>query len=151
MIERVRREASTFLRFATVGGIGFIIDGALLQAIVTLLHLQPTLARVFSFAIALAATFFLNRAWGFSSRSASIGGQALRYAAVQITGGAVNYAVFAALTSALHLSGALLWLAMAAGSGVGLIVNFIGARLFVFAADEPAPVTPPKVQTPANP
>jgi len=133
-MSRTRREVSTFLRFAAVGAVGFLVDGALLQVFAKAFALTPVIARLPSFAIAVALTFQLNRVWGFRAVREPAGPQAVRYIAVQVIAGAANYSVFATLVTMWRLAGPSLWAAMVVGSAFGLIVSFAGSRLIVFGA-----------------
>jgi putative flippase GtrA len=136
MIAPVRSTiAAQMLKFGVAGMTGFAIDAGLLLALTGPLGWSPYLARVASFAVALVATWLINRAWTFRSRVADtrgVGAEFLSYGAVQLVGGAANYGVYAlvlALAGAAPLS---LLLAVAAGSGVGMVINFLGARHLVF-------------------
>jgi len=132
----VRRVAShSFPRFVVVGTVGFLVDACVLKGLVVLAGVDPVIARFFSFSTALFSTWALNRAWSFAAaRSDKVLREAGRYILVQLTGGAVNLAVYVALVRwvpALH--GAVIW-PLAAGSIAGMGVNYAGARLVVFRA-----------------
>lgn len=131
LIDWLRR--STFPRFIVIGGVGFLVDLAVLELLTRLAGLDPVPARIVSFSIALFVTWALSRFWGFrASRSARVLAEAGRYVAVQLTGGAMNLLTYAA---ALHLVPALagaLIVPLILGSAVGLTINYAGARLLVF-------------------
>jgi putative flippase GtrA len=129
------RMPAEFLRFAVAGTVGFGVDSALLLAFTSLLGWPALLARLASFAIALVVTWLINRAWTFRAsgkRAAGIGAEFASYGAVQLAGGAVNYAVYAAVVFALGREPWQLIVALAAGSGAGMVLNYLGARRFVF-------------------
>lgn len=121
------------LPFLLVGGVGFTVDAAALVALTHGLGLDPYLARVLSFAVAVSATYALNRAWSFRARaSARRGREYVRYVAVQLVGVAINFACFAICIEAVALFAAWPVLALAVGSGVAMAWNYAGARLFTF-------------------
>ena len=124
---------SEFRRFTVVGAIGFLVDGAVLQALISGAGWSPFTARLVSFPLALSATFWLNRNWTFRHRATA---SAFRtygaYTLVQTVGALINFAVFSA---------GILWipplrerplLALAAGSGVALVFTFSASRMAVF-------------------
>ena len=124
-----------FLRFAVAGTAGFGVDSALLLAFTSLLGWPALLARLASFAIAVAATWLINRAWTFRvgrKTSGGVGAEFATYGAVQLTGGAVNYAVYALMVSLTGREPVQLLAALAVGSFAGLAINYFGARRFVF-------------------
>jgi putative flippase GtrA len=129
-----------FLRFLAAGAIGFAVDSGLLLMLVQGLGWPPLLARAPSFAAALVATWLINRLWTFraGSRAASpgkLGAEFLSYGAVQVTGGAANYAVYALIVAFTGQAPMQLVGALAAGAAVGLAINYLGARHFVFARE----------------
>ena len=121
-----------FLRFAAVGGVGFVVDAVALYLLVETGG-APLLMRLCSFALAVTVTWALNRVWTFAQ-----GGQRrvrteyAAYLSVQTVGVAINYAVYALVLSLLTPSPAHAVLALACGSVVALGGNFIGARSFVY-------------------
>jgi putative flippase GtrA len=131
------RIPAEFLRFAVAGTVGFAVDSGLLLAFTSLLQWPPLGARLASFAAALVATWLINRAWTFKSRETTAGGigrEFAGYGAVQLTGGAVNYGVFALVVTLIGHEPLQLLAATACGSVAGMVINYIGARRFVFRA-----------------
>jgi putative flippase GtrA len=129
------KPSAEFLRFAVAGAIGFGVDAGLLLAFTSLLGWPALAARLASFAIAVACTWAINRAWTFRSvqaTAAGIGAEFATYGAVQLTGGAVNYGVYALVITAAGREPAQLLFAIACGSAMGLAINYFGARAFVF-------------------
>jgi putative flippase GtrA len=124
----------SFPRFLGVGAVGFLIDAAILFVLIRGAGMPPVPSRVASFSVAVVSTWLLNRMWTFGeSRSSRPLPEFLRYLAVQLSGGAVNLAIFALVAWALPdpLAGAALGLV--AGSAAGLVLNYIGARFVAFA------------------
>ncbi|MWD29576.1 GtrA family protein [Aquicoccus sp. SCR17] len=122
-----------FARFAAVGGVGFLVDGGLLYALVHF-GAAPLLARALSFPAAVTVTWSLNRSWTFAA-SGPPGEQARRYRryfVIQVVGALSNYLVYAFALALTGLSAAGAVQALAIGALAGLAVNFAGARLLVF-------------------
>jgi putative flippase GtrA len=122
-------------RFAAVGVLGFCVDGGILYALITTGR-GPYLARAISFPVAVSVTWYLNRNWTFvvGNSGASKGKQYAGYFAVQITGALANYACYVAVLQFIEPTARVALLALAIGAMLGLIVNFLGARLLVFSA-----------------
>lgn len=125
-----------FLRFAAVGAAGFLVDaGALWLAMRA--GAGPLGGRALSYLAAATFTWALNRRLTFRDAGGDAGaGGALaqwaRFLAVNAVGGAVNYAVFAALVLAGGAFAAHPTLAVAAGSASGLVFNFAFSKRLVF-------------------
>lgn len=120
-----------FLRFAAVGGIGFLVDAVALYALVKLGG-APLLMRLVSFAVAVSVTWALNRLWTFAKTAQTPRREYVTYVSVQTAGVAVNYAVYALVLSMLTPSPAHAVFALACGSAVALVGNFVGARTLVY-------------------
>lgn len=127
---QIRSEASGFARFCGVGALGFLIDAGLLLWFTQSLGLNPYLARVFSILLALTMTWAMHRNWTFRSGNRGRMSEWSRFAAVNGAGGALNYAVYSAIL--LALPGTAPLVALAAGSAIALIANFLGARMWAF-------------------
>lgn len=127
-----------FVRFGVAGAVGFVVDVCVLLLFVTGLDQPPLLARVFSFAAALLTTWTINRLWTFRRRTRGksrrdVSRELARYGAVALTAGAANYAVYAMLVVAAPSARPIyLLLAVIAGVAAGMVINFLGARSFVF-------------------
>jgi putative flippase GtrA len=122
-----------FLRFALVGTIGFLVDAAVLYALMFGLGAGPYLGRAGSFLAAASATWLLNRVYTFREVERSDPKrQWLRFVGFMVLGGAVNYGVYAAIVAVAPAHPVVPLLAVAAGSLAGLAVNFTTSRLFVF-------------------
>ncbi len=129
---RLGAQATQGLRYLVVGGIGFVVDAGVLWLMVRA-GANPWAARLVSFPAAVLVTWWLNRVWTFQSREASPGREASTYFLVQIVGALTNFAVYSAVLAVIAPTAANAVLALAAGSAVGLVVNFAGAKLLVFA------------------
>lgn len=121
-------------RFALVGCVGFVIDGGLLLLLVAK-GIDPLFARVFSFPIAVLATWWLNRIWTFShAAKEKPRRQFNRYFGLQLVGALTNFLVYVVALSFMTVSPTNIFLAFAAGSFVGMIVNYLGSRKFIFVS-----------------
>jgi putative flippase GtrA len=124
-----------FMRFCCAGGLGFVIDFTVLKTVVHL-GLNPIGARCVSFSVAVVATWLVNRAWTFKAHPTPGGGALIRefagYLAVQSVGFAANFSVYTAMVVGIPaLNGRLLPPAVA-GTAVGMVVNYLGAKHLVF-------------------
>jgi len=119
-----------FGRFCVVGGAGFLLDAALLQALISLIGMGPYLARLLSFLGAVTLTWVLNRRYTFHSpaRNAFVQGEWLRYMRLMAFGAVVNYAAYAYCLINFPLVAQFPALGVAAGSFAGLLLNFSTSR-----------------------
>jgi len=121
------------LRYLVVGGIGFVVDAGIIWGLVQG-GMNPWFARLFSFSVAVLTTWWLNRMWTFAeSRSRNVGSEAGAYFLVQIAGALTNFAVYSLVLAFIAPTPTNAVIALAFGSAIGLIVNFAGAKLVVFA------------------
>ncbi len=124
------------LRFGIGGVVGFLVDSGVLYALMAV-GLGPYAARVPSFLCAATATWLINRYWTFADRrSDQRGSEWGRYVAAMVAGGALNYAVYAALVANSGLVREWPVLGVAAGSLAGMVLNFISSWFLVFKAAE---------------
>lgn len=122
-----------FPAFVVVGGIGFVVDAGILAALVHGYDWGDYSARGISFAVAVTVTWYLNRRFVFTSGQTNSRKQEYtRYLAVQGTGMAINFLVYSLCIATSELMDTWPVLALAVGSAVALIFNYVGARLFVF-------------------
>lgn len=70
MILAAGRERARFLKFATVGAIGSVLDIAIMNLLTQLLHMRLVYAGTISLVCAIFSNFMLNRYWTYpDSRS----------------------------------------------------------------------------------
>lgn len=123
-----------FVRFALVGAAGFVVDvGVLYLGLGAGLDLYT--ARAVSFVAAATFTWVGNRRFTFERGSdgptvdeRGAHTEWFRYVAAMAAGGAVNYGVYAAGVALVPLLRAQPWLAVAAGTACGMVLNFVLAR-----------------------
>jgi putative flippase GtrA len=132
------RLAGEFLRFGIVGTLGFVVDSGVLLAGIAV-GLGPWWGRALSYLAAATTTFALNRAWTFRDRARGAQRHPARqwalFLLVNLAGFVGNYGAYAALMTASQIVAAHPVLGVAAGSIVGLAVNFVLSRRIVFAGE----------------
>lgn len=96
--------------------------------------LGPFYARIFSFLAAVFATWIINRSLAFRHRSSSLNKRAefVRYFALMLGGGVVNYSVYSALVVYSAWVSQHLVAGVAAGSIAGMAVNYLSSRFLVY-------------------
>lgn len=120
------------LRFGVVGGVGFLVDSGVLYALMGC-GLGFGSGRVFSFLSAVAVTWLLNRRFTFDvAQQTSLAREGLAYLAAMSLGGLLNLCTYAMIMVLLPYSPALPVVGVAAGSLVGMAVNFAGAKWWVY-------------------
>lgn len=129
-----------FPTFIIVGGIGFIIDASILSILVHGYGWGDYTARIVSFAVAVTATWYLNRRYVFYARKTPDRHREFsRYLAVQLTGMAINFLAYSLCIATVEIMDRWPVMALAVGSTVALFFNFMGARIFVFHGDSGHP------------
>ncbi len=124
-----------FLRFCAVGTVGFIVDAGVLQILAVLLGMNPYSSRVISFLAAATVTWLLNRRYTFSAdQDARLHREWARYISINAFGGGLNYLTYALCVSRFALVHRYLFLGVAAGSAVGLLVNYTASKYLEFGS-----------------
>ncbi|HET7930790.1 MAG TPA: GtrA family protein [Rhodanobacteraceae bacterium] len=128
---RLRRQIASF---GVGGAIGFVVDAGVVQLLVSKLGADPYVGRVFSFLCAATVTWLFNRRFTFRERgNYGLFGEWGRYLIAMSAGFAVNYATYALVVYFWKFAHAWPALGVAAGSLPGALVNFLGARHWVFS------------------
>jgi putative flippase GtrA len=130
-LARTLERLPSFIRFGMVGTVGFIVDGGVLQLLVSWAGWGPITARLVSFPAAVLATWLLNRSITFRDEGPvlrSLG----RYVVVSLGGAAVNFLVYTALILASPAMAALPIIPLAIASIIALAFNFLGSKHFAF-------------------
>ena len=133
---------SQLVRFCIAGAIAFVVDAGIVQALVGWQGWNPYGARVVSYLCAATTAWWLNRHYTFGAGDDPMHHEWVKYLLVNIAGGAVNYAAYAALVHGSDAVRAWPWIGVAVGSAAGLIVNFGFNKWLVFRRRIPRP---PKV------
>jgi putative flippase GtrA len=125
--------AREFLRFGTVGVAGFVVDTAVLYA---MLGLGAGLygGRAVSYVVAATTTWALNRAWTFRHRAAGqeVHRQWALFLVVNLVGFALNYGTYALLVAYVPFVAEHPVVGVAAGAVAGMFANFFFSRQVVF-------------------
>lgn len=133
-----------FIRYLAAGVCGLAADGGVLLLLVGVFGWSGVAARLTSFAGAVLLTWTINRFWTFRTSGSGAPRAAISqfvdYAAIQAAGGAFNLAIYAIMLPVTHSHSLGLLLALGCGSAAGLLVNYVGARAFVFADRVPGPM-----------
>lgn len=120
-------------RFAVSGALGFGVDTGLLYALMAL-AVPFQVGRALSFLGAASFTWWFNRRHTFRTthHQAATWAEWLQYLAVMMIGGLVNYCVSVwsyQNWGAVHEHPVL---ALALGTGAGMVINFVSSRYVVF-------------------
>ncbi|MDE1152732.1 MAG: GtrA family protein [Micavibrio sp.] len=138
LLERIPvlgRLGPQFLRYLFVGGIGFIVDAGGMELFIHL-GMQVYHARLLSMAMAIASTYLLHRLFTFadSAKPKNSFQQFAAFFLCQSLAAAANYGVFCALLALqpqpVFFIGRMF--ALCSGVAVGLAMNFVLLRRFVF-------------------
>jgi putative flippase GtrA len=122
-----------FPAFFAVGGIGFVVDATILAILVHGYDWGDYTARLVSFGVAVTVTWLLNRSYVFAdNRTRNRRREYTRYLMVQGTGMMINFLVYSLCILSNEIMDQWPVLALAVGSAVALIFNYVGARLIVF-------------------
>ena len=118
------------LKFALVGGSGYLINLAVFAVLVSSLGVQHTIAAIGAFAVAVSNNFLWNRYWTFAPGDGPAGCQAARVFAVSLASLGLNLVVLEALLRG-EVAGELT--AQAIAVAVAMPFNFLGNKLWTFA------------------
>ena len=131
-ITMTKSTLSQFLRFGVSGGIGFIVDVAVLYLAMAA-GANFYWGRGISFLCAVFATWQINRNYAFKPSGAmSLWQEWWRYLLAMLGGGVINYLASAVAVALLPPSSVAPMIGVAIGSIAGMSVNFISSKLFVF-------------------
>ncbi len=127
-----RRSANwlQLLRFAVVGGGGYLINLAVFALLAGDGGLHHSGAALGAVCVAVTTNFLWNRYWTFGPGDGHAGFQAARFFAVSIAALAINLAVLEALIAGAG-TGELT--AQAIAVAVAMPFNFLGNKLWTFA------------------
>jgi putative flippase GtrA len=131
---RRRESLELFLRFSAVGTVGFLVDVAVLYLALGV-GFGKYSGRVVSYVCASTSTWALNRRFTFHARKSRRWlREWARFFVANAAGGASNYLVYATLVSASPFVDRYKVIGVAAGSIIGLAINFNLSRFVVFRA-----------------
>ena len=122
-----------FIKFAISGVIGFIVELCITISLVIYILLNPILAKLISFPIAVLTTWAINRNFAFRQHSTvSLPKELLRYFQTTTAGAITNNSIYIGILFLLGEAPELIALATAAGAISGMLVNYFGAKNYVF-------------------
>ncbi len=127
-----RRTAAQVFSFTAIGAAGFVVDTAVLYVA---LHLGLGLyaGRGVSYLGAVTFTWALNSRYTFEQRATTHRfRQWRRFAVSQLSGAVINLGVYASLVRMSRYCADHPVIAVAVGSLMGLTVNYLAARRYVF-------------------
>jgi putative flippase GtrA len=125
----MRRQA---ILFSVAGIVGFVVDASVLY-IALWAGLGYFAGRIASFLVAVFATWQVNRRFTFADvRQRSAWSEWWHYLAAMSIGGVLNYLAYSAFVVFMPPGDAKPLLAVAVGSAAGMLVNFVGAKFWVF-------------------
>ena len=120
-----------FMKFGSVGTVGFLVDTAVVYALRRELGLY--VAGLLSYLVAASVTWALNRTWTFRGRGEGPAHhQWVRSLVANLGGFTLNRSAYALLVTFVPLCAEQPVLAVAAGAIVGMFLNFGLARTVVF-------------------
>lgn len=118
-------------RFAVVGTIGFVVDTAVLYAMLAL-SLDHVTGRLISFACAVYTTWAINRRITFTPSATSLWREFGRYFLAMSGGGLVNLVAYNVAIAMLPNTLTAPAISVGIGSLAGLTVNFAAAKFWVY-------------------
>src|ERR1700761_8635525 len=127
-IRLLRHEAGAALKFAAVGGLGFLTDISVLHLCLRVLHLTPFEGRAISLTCAMQVTFLINGLFVFRCLAwPTCGRQWLAYMGSNGVGNLVNYLVFAGLIASRLPGVSHTGWALVISSVIAYAINFLCA------------------------
>jgi dolichol-phosphate mannosyltransferase len=123
--------------FAVVGGSGYVVNLIVFTLLAKGADINHLLAAVGAFVVAVSNNFLLNRHWTFrrqGSKESHAGFQAARFFTVSVVGLGVNLVILELLVSTAGLAELP---SQAIAVALATPVNFVGNKLWTFAADRP--------------
>ena len=119
------RELTRFLKFATVGAIGTVVDFGVLNLLIQLAGFPKVWANTCSFTAAVISNFIWNRLWTFpESRERPLLSQLGQFALVNVIGLGINQAIFLGLDRFVLGEAGLLAAPMAHLAGILDLTHF---------------------------
>ncbi|KII75534.1 GtrA family protein [Vibrio renipiscarius] len=127
------------VKFALVGGIGFIVDASLFTLCVYGFSMPLLVARSVAFFCAASATWLGNRCFTFqilASQGEAAGHlkQWMKFLGCALISAMPNFAVFQTVLFIFGDQGAFPFLALVSGIGAGMVSNYLLSSRFVFTS-----------------
>jgi putative flippase GtrA len=91
-------ERMRFLKFATVGAIGTVVDFSIYNLLNIVFHIQPVISQAFSFSVAVVNNFLWNRHWTYpESRAKAVHHQMVQFGLINVGGLLIRTPIIAGL------------------------------------------------------
>jgi putative flippase GtrA len=131
VLDGMRRPANwlQLVRFAFVGGVGFLVNLAVYTLAVHAAGLDYRFASVVAWLVAVLNNFVLNRHWTFDARAGRAHAQAIRFFLVSLLAEAFSLAL---LTLLVESAGLAKVPAQALAVAASMPLNFLGNKLWSF-------------------
>ncbi|HTI01907.1 MAG TPA: GtrA family protein [Acidisoma sp.] len=123
-----RSDARQLFLFLVSGGTATIVQYGVLVLLIEVVRNNPTVAAVCAYLCGAATSYFLNFSYTFKNSGTGFRKGLLKFLIVNVIGLGLNTLIFVTLRDL----GAYYLLAQAVATGLVLIWNYLGARLFVF-------------------
>ncbi|WP_420104094.1 GtrA family protein [Bosea sp. (in: a-proteobacteria)] len=122
-----------FGQFLGVGALGFLVDAGVFALALETTGLGPLISRLLAFAAAATFTWVLNRRFTFGDRTSQRKAAEFgRYALASLTAGGANLLAYWSIIHFFGTARPIPYVALAAGVGVGLAINFLLYSVAVF-------------------
>jgi len=120
-----------FVKFGVVGGIGTLINIAILYLLTEKVGVYYLISAIFSFLVAMSSNFILNKIWTFKENiKIGIGKKYLQFGLVSVSALLVNLFFLYIFTEVL---GIYYIISQILAIGIALIINFIGNKVWTFS------------------
>ena len=118
--------------FSVSGWSGFLVDTLVLY--ILLAQFGPYVARLVSFLSAVIITWLINRKLTFNNKTSglSVGHELFFYLCLMLFGGGFNYGTYVILISQYDFINAHPIIGVAAGSLMGLLINFFTSNTILY-------------------
>lgn len=120
--------------FLTVGGLGFLVDAGITQALVSFAGVPQLSARVPAILIAVCLTFYFNKNHTFDAKDTCLAKSFGLYAISTVVAQSINFAAYTAAVMWVDMSHHFTFLAVAFGSVCGAAITFLLSKYWVFKA-----------------
>jgi putative flippase GtrA len=134
LLHGLRRPANwlQLVRFAIVGGLGFVVNLVVYALCVRALGLDYHVAAVFAWLVAVMNNFVLNRHWTFDARAGRAHFQAMRFLVVSVVAFGFSLLLLTLLVEDVGLAKIP---AQALAVAASTPLNFLGNKLWSFRAE----------------
>ncbi|TKU10955.1 GtrA family protein [Citrobacter sp. wls829] len=120
------------MKFGIVGGVGFIVDAAVMYALKTFTGVY--VAKIISFFCAVFVTYLLNRIFTFKEKASGLTNREefSRYLLLMLLGGVINYTAFYLSVTFSSFIYTYPIFGVAIGSLTGMVFNYITSSRLIY-------------------